>query len=352
VGEKFIVYGFTNSANNNITTGFTCTASTATTLTLNNGFGVSETNPGNAIDSSYSATLPTSYFSGYGAGMTDVLMDQVSTAVEISTNANQVFVHDLLVQQHSGNPSGSAILVNGNGNQAVADYLDGIAAEVTNYKYGAEWLSNSNHKATNSTISNFSCWDATATTTACLHFDSNSSGNHGDLAFYNFNGFGVSPIGVKDDSSNNDIFDPDLGWFGPQYAKNYIYGTYASDMNHSDTLSSGVAQTVLQMNLPAGAFAGGFLNYTILASDGTNVCVVSGTTSWQGENTGGSLATSPSGALGPTASCGGGKTLTHTWTLTATNPAKLQVTATSSITPTSFFITYTWNNQAFISPTY
>jgi len=46
VGWPFRVYGFTTAANNGY---FTCTASTTTTLTLNNAAGVAETNPANAI---------------------------------------------------------------------------------------------------------------------------------------------------------------------------------------------------------------------------------------------------------------------------------------------------------------
>jgi hypothetical protein len=42
-GQSFTVTGFSNSVNNGT---FICTGSTATTLTLNNGAGVAETNPG------------------------------------------------------------------------------------------------------------------------------------------------------------------------------------------------------------------------------------------------------------------------------------------------------------------
>ena len=120
--ELIKIYGFTTPGNNGT---FACTASTTTTLTLTNGSGASETPAGgaHAIDTSYSATLPTSYYAGYGSEASSLFMDNVSTAIEISTNANQVFVNDLTVQFNSGNPTGPAVLVNGLGNQAVSEQV-------------------------------------------------------------------------------------------------------------------------------------------------------------------------------------------------------------------------------------
>ena len=49
VGNQFTVAGFVNSVNNSPAgTTFTCTASTATTLTLSNGVAISETHAGTA----------------------------------------------------------------------------------------------------------------------------------------------------------------------------------------------------------------------------------------------------------------------------------------------------------------
>ena len=66
-----------------------------------------------------------------------------------------------------------------------------------------------------------------------------------------------------------------------------------------------------------------------------------------GENSSGVYVVAPS-AFTPSEekkTCTAGQTLTDTWTLFPSNPALLQVTATTSMTTTSFYATYTWNNR-------
>jgi hypothetical protein len=109
-------------------------------------------------------------------------------------------------------------------------------------------------------------------------------------------------------------------------------------------LTSAAATTILSVPLATLKTTGGFVSYTIKTSDGTNQCALSGSISYVGENSAAVFVVAPSAAAGnnEVTACTSGSTLTDTWSLTAANPALLQVTATTSITSSTnaFTITY------------
>jgi hypothetical protein len=113
-------------------------------------------------------------------------------------------------------------------------------------------------------------------------------------------------------------------------------------VNDTKQLTSGSAVTVGSFPLATLQMVGGWVNYFIEATDGTNQCVLSGDIHFAGENSAGTFKTGPTAATGNNQSnfCTGAATLTATWSLTGANPALLQVTPTTSITPTSFDIVY------------
>jgi hypothetical protein len=121
-------------------------------------------------------------------------------------------------------------------------------------------------------------------------------------------------------------------------------GTTVPPLYSIANLTSGAATTINTITLPTLAMTGGTFAYVIKASDGTNQCAVSGQISYSGENSAGVFVVSPTTGPGygepVTPPCTVGSTLTDSWALTAANPALLQVTPTTSMTPTSFTISY------------
>jgi hypothetical protein len=99
---------------------------------------------------------------------------------------------------------------------------------------------------------------------------------------------------------------------------------------------------------------GGWVDYYLEATDGSNQCTLAGNIHYAGENTAGTFVVAPSAATGNNQanSCTSGKTLTATWTLTGANPTLLQVKPTlTGITPTRFTGIFEIHHMGNTSPT-
>ena len=110
-------------------------------------------------------------------------------------------------------------------------------------------------------------------------------------------------------------------------------------------LTNSSAISLFDVALPALAGASGTVRYTVYATDGTEVQVRSGVVRWSCVNKSGTYITESS-VVNEAASVSSG-TLTATWGFSnGTNKTTLQITATSSLTTTVFYVLYTVENNS------
>ncbi len=101
-------------------------------------------------------------------------------------------------------------------------------------------------------------------------------------------------------------------------------------------LTNNTATTVTNVTVASGSVAGGVLHYGIEVQDGTDFQFEEGEISFHVSNKGGTIANNvTSKSLNQQLATAG--TLTVTWTISAANPALLQVNANSSLTPSTGF---------------
>ena len=136
-------------------------------------------------------------------------------------------------------------------------------------------------------------------------------------------------------------------------ANGTLVNHFVGDTKNLATAGSGSATTVLTIPLATLQTTGGQVNYTIVAQDGTNNCALSGTINFAGENSAGTYVLSPTAGTGlnQATACTAASTLTALWSLVSgTNSVTLQVTPTTSMTVTTFTITYNINYEGQTEP--
>jgi hypothetical protein len=121
---------------------------------------------------------------------------------------------------------------------------------------------------------------------------------------------------------------------------------YDADIVFSElNLVDATTTNMFDVALPTLAMAGGTIEYTISASDGTDMQSLSGVVSYSAVNKGGVYTTQiVEGADNQSKAVSNG-TLTGAWTiLNGTNKITIQLNADSSLTPTSFKLYYKIHN--------
>lgn len=114
-------------------------------------------------------------------------------------------------------------------------------------------------------------------------------------------------------------------------------------LHNVKALTTGAAATVASIALPTLAMAGGTIDYTIEATDGTSQCTESGVMQFAVENSAGVFVSLPSNATGAAdaKACTATKTLTIVWAVTGANPSLVTLTPTlTGITATRFQVIY------------
>jgi hypothetical protein len=114
----------------------------------------------------------------------------------------------------------------------------------------------------------------------------------------------------------------------------------------SKTLTNNTTTTVTNVTVASNTVAAGILDYAVEVFDGTDLQVEEGSISFHVTNKGGTIANNTTvKALNQQAATAG--TLAVTWTITAANPALLQINANSSLTPSSGYprVTYSLRNN-------
>lgn len=112
-------------------------------------------------------------------------------------------------------------------------------------------------------------------------------------------------------------------------------------------LTNNTVTSIANVTVAAGSVAAGLIRYSVEVRDGTNVQVEEGLVSVHVTNTNaGTIANNTVVKFGNQQAMTSG-TLTVTWTITAANPALLQVNANSSLTPSTNYpqITYAVDNM-------
>lgn len=114
------------------------------------------------------------------------------------------------------------------------------------------------------------------------------------------------------------------------------------------SLTNSAVNTIIQIALTSNTYTGGTLRWTVVASDGADFQTRTGITTWAAVNVGGVYTTDVDEIGGSVANSTG--TLTGVWSIvTGTNLINLKFTPTSSLTPTTLNIFYTYeslNGQA------
>jgi hypothetical protein len=99
-------------------------------------------------------------------------------------------------------------------------------------------------------------------------------------------------------------------------------------------ITNNSATTVASMTLASGSIVAGRLSYTVEVTDGTDYQYETGVISCGVTNKAGSIANNAvTKAVNQQAATAG--TLTVTWTITAANPALIQINSNSSLTPST-----------------
>lgn len=122
----------------------------------------------------------------------------------------------------------------------------------------------------------------------------------------------------------------------------------------SATLTSGAAKDIISLPLATLKTSGGTIWYTISGYNATDQCVTGGSISYVAENKAGAFVTNVSTISNASTACSTG-TLTVSWAVTSANPAKVQATATLSLSsPTAFRMVYEASNtcDTCLDPTY
>lgn len=102
------------------------------------------------------------------------------------------------------------------------------------------------------------------------------------------------------------------------------------------------ATSMFEVALPTTGRTGGFILWTIHASDGTDHQVRSGISSWAAVNKAGSYTTQVTNNTSNDAVAQSSGTVTATWAfLNGTDKVTMQVTPTGSLTETTYYISYT-----------
>jgi hypothetical protein len=110
-------------------------------------------------------------------------------------------------------------------------------------------------------------------------------------------------------------------------------------------ISDGVAKSLFEIALPSGGIAGGSIEYSIQATDGTDHQALTGYVTFAAINKGGAYTTQITEVAGNQAKAVSAGTITAAWTiLNGTNKVTIQVTGDTSLTPTAFVIYYKIHN--------
>jgi hypothetical protein len=127
-------------------------------------------------------------------------------------------------------------------------------------------------------------------------------------------------------TSDNTLYDADI---------------VASELNLVDATST----SLFEVALPTLAMAGGTIEYTISAADGTDMQSMSGVVAYSAVNKGGSYTTQITENASNQSKAVSAGTLTGAWTiLNGTNKITIQLNADSSLTPTLFKLYYRLHN--------
>ena len=132
-------------------------------------------------------------------------------------------------------------------------------------------------------------------------------------------------------------------------------GVSRTVLGASKVLANNTTTTVVNVTDASNTAAAGFVDYAVEVFDGTDLQVETGSFTYQVTNKGGTIANNTitfAGASGVGVTSNYPKntttsgTLAVTWTITAANPALLQVNANSSLTPSTGYprVTYTIRN--------
>jgi hypothetical protein len=100
------------------------------------------------------------------------------------------------------------------------------------------------------------------------------------------------------------------------------------------SVTNNSATTVSSMTLANGSVVGGVIDYTVEVTDGTDYQIETGSISYIVTNKAGTIANNTTSKFGNQQAATSG-TLTVTWTITAANPALIQLNANSSLTPST-----------------
>jgi hypothetical protein len=100
------------------------------------------------------------------------------------------------------------------------------------------------------------------------------------------------------------------------------------------SVTNNSATTVASMTLATGSVVAGRISYTVEITDGTDFQYETGVISYGVTNKGGAFANNVTTKFGNQQAATAG-TLTVTWTITAANPALIQINANSSLTPST-----------------
>lgn len=107
------------------------------------------------------------------------------------------------------------------------------------------------------------------------------------------------------------------------------------------------ATSLFEIALPTLTMTGGKIDWTIEASDGTDMQSLSGITTFAAVNKGGSYTTTVTNATANDAKAVSSGTLTTAWAfLNGTNKVTMQLTPTGSLTETTYRVTYTVTNNS------
>lgn len=108
------------------------------------------------------------------------------------------------------------------------------------------------------------------------------------------------------------------------------------------TIVDGSATSLFEVPIAAGAYAGGFVVFTIFASDGTDHQADSGIVTYSGVNKAGTITRAATYVAANEAKSVSSGTLTQAWTATDdTNKMTVKVQPTGSLTETTYTIVYT-----------
>jgi hypothetical protein len=110
-------------------------------------------------------------------------------------------------------------------------------------------------------------------------------------------------------------------------------------------LTDGVATSLFEIALPTLAMTGGTIEYTILATDGTDMQSLSGFVAFSAVNKGASYTTQITENASNQSKAVSAGTITGAWTvLNGTDKVTIQLNADTSLTPTSFKLYYKLHN--------